>query len=347
MHTKIIATIGPKSESYETLKAMTEAGMNIARMNFSHCTYEEYRNRKATIDRINKELGTDVKIMQDLQGPRIRVGKLPQEGVTLTEGEVYTFSHGQAYDAQARIIPIDDPYLHADIKAGEPFYLVNGAIQLAITEVTNGNIIGTVTRGGILFSNKGINVPMTNLSRGGLTDKDIEDVRFALGEGVDYVALSFVQSAADIEKLRGIIGTDHKAQIIPKIERRIALDNIDEIIKASDGLMVARGDLGIEMAMEDLPIVQKNLVRHAHWHSKPAIIATQMMMSMIDHQSPTRAEVSDVANAVFEGADAVMVSDESAAGSYPVDVIATMRKIVSRIEQHIGKENYFDTNILA
>lgn len=345
MKTKIIATIGPKSESYEELKAMAEAGLSIARMNFSHCTVEEYNTRKANIERINKELGTSVEILQDLQGPRIRVGKLPEEGVHLEEGKIYVFSHDQK-EYEGGVIPMDDPELHMDVKVGEPFYLANGAMELDITDVQGSQIHAKVVTGGTLFSRKAINVPRTNLTRGGVTDKDIEDAKFGVAQGVDYIALSFVQSAEDINKLRSVF-PDTKIKIIAKIERALALDNIDEIIEASDGIMVARGDLGIEIPMEDLPIIQKNLIRHAHWHNKPAIVATQMMMSMIDHEHPTRAEVSDIANAVFEGGDAVMLSDETAAGKHPAKAVAMMAKIVKRIEDYTARENFFEEETLG
>lgn len=346
MKTKIIATIGPKCESYEELKAMAEAGLNIARMNFSHCTVEEYQTRKANIARINKELGTSIEILQDLQGPRIRVGKLPAEGVELVEGNTYVFSCDQKEYEPGGVIPIDDPELHMDVKVGEPFYLANGAMELDIIEVQGCEIHAKVVTGGTLFSRKGINVPRTNLTRGGVTDKDIEDAKFGVAEGADYFALSFVQSADDVIKLRSVF-PDKKIKVIVKIERALALDNIDSIIEASDGIMIARGDLGIEIPMEDLPIIQKNLIRHAHWHNKPAIVATQMMMSMIDHEHPTRAEVSDVANAVFEGGDAVMLSDETAAGKHPARAVATMAKIVKRIEDYTARENFFEIETLG
>jgi pyruvate kinase len=346
MKTKIIATIGPKCESYEELKAMSEAGLNIARMNFSHCTVEEYQSRKAIIARINGELGTSIEIMQDLQGPRIRVGKLPEAGVELEEGKTYVFSYEQKEYTEGGIIPIDDQYLHIDVRKGEPFFLANGAMELDIVDVQGSQIHAQVVTGGTLFSKKGINVPRTNLTRGGVTDKDIEDAKFGVSEGVDYIALSFVQSAGDINKLRNVF-PDRKIKVIAKIERALALDNIDGIIEASDGIMVARGDLGIEIPMEDLPIIQKNLIRHAHWHNKPAIVATQMMMSMIDHENPTRAEVSDVANAVFEGGDAVMLSDETAAGKHPARAVATMAKIVKRIEDYTARENFFEEETLS
>ena len=288
MKTKIIATVGPKTESKENLRQLIESGADIIRVNFSHATHDQYRSVHAIITEINRELNKDVKILQDLQGPRIRVGEVPAEGILLAEDEVYTFSYAKKTDVANQQIHLDDPYLHIDMKVGEPFYLVNGAIELVVTDIADETIHAKVVRGGTLYSRKGINVPKTNLQRGGLTEEDIEDVKMAIAVGVDYIALSFVQSAEDLKKLKHIVG-ETPVKLIAKIERALALENIDEIIKYSDGIMVARGDLGIEVPLEDVPIIQKNLVRHAHWHGKPVIIATQMMMSMMDHDHPTRA----------------------------------------------------------
>ncbi|MBI2278468.1 MAG: pyruvate kinase [Candidatus Brennerbacteria bacterium] len=341
-HTKIIASVGPRSESEEAIEALIHHGTDIVRSNFSHCTHGEYRKRKALIEKAARRLKKNVPIMQDLQGPRIRVGNLPEKGIELEEGKTYVFAfHNGAKIKFPEVIPIDDPYLHADIKKGDPFYLANAAMELLVTKVSGKRIAAKVLRGGILLPHKGINVPQTKLKRGGLTPKDVRDVKFALREGVDYVALSFVQSAEDVEKLRRIVGK-RSVKIIAKIERAFALQSIDEIIRAADGIMVARGDLGIELPFEEVPLIQKDLVRHAHWHGKPAIIATQMLSSMINHPTPTRAEVSDIANAVFDGADAVMLSDETAAGEHPVKSVLTMRKIVRRAEEYFYHGNFFE-----
>lgn len=343
LKTRIIATIGPKSDSKEIVRALVEAGMDIARMNFSHCTPDEYRKRQRDLKDAAKATKRTVKIMLDLQGPRIRVGKLPVEGVVIAEGKTYTFTtKAGIYTGGA--IQITDPYLHADVKPGDPMFLTSGEMELIITKVRGHEFQAKAVRGGTLFSNKGVNVPKTKLTTSGLTKKDVKDVAFGLKAGVDFIALSFVQSAKDVERLRKLIGPKSKIQIISKIERPIALTNIDEIIQASDGIMVARGDLGVELPMEELPIVQKHLIRHTHWHGKPVIVATQMMMSMVNHPTPTRAEVSDIANAIFEGADGVMLSDETAAGSYPVKAVATMHRIAARAERYMSRENFFDNS---
>ncbi len=337
MRTKIIATIGPRSDSFNVLRDMARAGMYMARMNFSHCMYEEYKNRKKYIEKINKEEKLHVHIMQDLQGPRLRVGELPKKGLLLEEGDELIFTTEKT--KAKGIIHIDDPYVHDDIKAGEVMYLTNGAMELFVTKVVGTKIYARVVRGGILFSHKAINLPQTKLTTSGLTEKDIRDVEFALTEGIEYIALSFVQSAEDVLRLRKLVGT--KVKIISKIERALALKHIDEIIQASDSIMVARGDLGAELPIEEVPFIQKNIIRHAYWHNKGAITATQMMLSMVSHPQPTRAEVSDVANAILDKSDAVMLSDETASGEYPVEAVATMARIIQRTEKHLyGRQNY-------
>jgi pyruvate kinase len=337
MRTHIVATIGPQSESYDVLRDMGKNGMSIARMNFSHCTYEEYRARRDKIHIINKKEKTKIRIMQDLQGPRLRVGDLPKRGIVLEDGANVLFTTERT--KSKGIIYIDDPYVHGDINVGEPIYLTNGAMELIITNVSGTKISARVIRGGVLFSHKAINLPQTKLTTSGLTEKDIKDVEFAIQEGVDYIALSFVQSAHDVARLRALVGTQTK--IVSKIERALALRNIDEIIQASDSIMVARGDLGAELPIEDVPFIQKNIIRHAYWHNKGTITATQMMLSMVSHPQPTRAEVSDVANAILDGSDAVMLSDETASGAYPVQAVATMANIIRKTEAYsYGRKNH-------
>ena len=339
MNTKIIATIGPKSQDYEILKEMIKAGVNIVRINFSHATYDQYYRIKNNLEQIEKETGFQVKIMFDLQGPRIRIGQLAQS-VEMREGETFSFVYGAGDPAQKEI-PIDDEGLVNDMKVGDPLFLANGDLELKVMEIVGNKILAKVERGGILLSRKAINVPKTILRRAVLTAKDLADIKFAREVNPDYVAMSFVQNGENVRSLRQALG-DSPIGIIVKIERAAALDNIDEIIKESDGMMIARGDLGIEVPLEELPIIQKNLVRHAHWHSRPAIVATQMMTSMINHDRPTRAEVSDVANAIFDGADAVMLSDETAAGDYPAETIKMMKKIIDKTNDYFNNRNYFD-----
>lgn len=333
MKTKIIATIGPASDSPEIIKKLVKEGLDIARFNFSHCTYEEFKARAAKLKKAAKEEGKQIAILQDLQGPRIRVGELPGESRELRDGDVVIFSTNIKNDKE--IIFVDEPYLHADIKKGELIYLANGEMKLKVERVQGDKIYARVERGGTLYSRKGVNVPHTKLTTSGLTAKDIKDVKFGLKNGVDYVAISFVQTAGDVLKLKKLVGS--KAKIIAKIETALALKNIDEIIQASDGIMVARGDLGIEVAEEKLPFIQKNLIRQAAWHGKASIVATQMLLSMINNPRPTRAEVSDVANAVLDGADAVMLSDETASGKHPVQALEALVRIARQAEHY-----YFD-----
>ncbi|MCL4400175.1 pyruvate kinase [Patescibacteria group bacterium] len=335
MRTKIIATLGPASEDKETIFKLVESGLDIARMNFSHCTEEEFLSRKKFLGLAAKKSGRKIAILQDLQGPRIRVGEMPKDGLKLKEGDLVVFSTSRS-DKSA--IFVDNPYLHLDIKKGEPIYLANGDMELMTSRVKENRIYAEVTRGGILYSRKAVNVPDTKLSVSGLTYKDKKDLQFGLKNGVDYVAISFVQSAKDMETARKIVGT--KARIIAKIETALALKNIDSIIQSSDGIMIARGDLGIEIPEEKLPFIQKNLIRHASWHNKASITATQMLTSMISHDHPTRAEVSDIANAIWDGTDAVMLSDETASGKYPVLALKTMVKIVKQVESFENQPNY-------
>ncbi|MCX6795668.1 MAG: pyruvate kinase [Candidatus Falkowbacteria bacterium] len=338
MSTKIVATIGPRSESPEMMNSLMKAGVDVVRVNFSHATPEQYKSIKNQISTFNKVNNRKVAILLDLQGPRIRVGKMPSTGLVLKKGETYRFTYSTKPYEDEGIIPIDNSELAKEIKKGEPLFLCNGGIESKVVGIKNGVISAKVTVGGLLLPRKGINVPDTNLRAGGLTDKDIKDLKYGLKIGADYVGLSFVQTEEDVLRLKKLIGKS-KAKIVSKIERGIALKNIDKIIAASDAIMIARGDLGIEIPIEELPIVQKNLVRHAHWHNKPAILATQVMISMMDHASPTRAEVSDIANAVFDGADMIMLSDETAMGAYPLEAVKILKKVIDRTESSIYKRN--------
>ena len=328
MKTKIIATIGPKSEDREVLSKMVEMGLDVARMNFSHCNHEEYRKRAGIIREEAARTGRPVSILQDLQGPRIRVGKLPERGRELARGETVCFT--TLGESEGKIF-VDEPTLIDAISVGHPIFLSSGDMELVVTRKNHESFDAEVVRGGILFSRKGVNVPETLLSFDGLMEKDLKDMEFALAAGVDYIAVSFVQSGDDMRKIKELV--KGRAKLIAKIETSQALKNIDDIIRESDSIMVARGDLGVEIPMEKVPFIQKNLIRQAHWHNKGAIVATQMLMSMVQNKRPTRAEVSDIANAVLDGADAVMLSDETASGQYPLESLETMIKIVGETEK--------------
>jgi pyruvate kinase len=343
MNTKIIATIGPKSESYETLKSLALNGLDMIRLNFSHATEEQYYRIKENLDKINKELNLNIKTIFDLQGPRIRVGQL-KHSVEIKEGDVYSFMHNKG-NINNLEIPIDDAELIQDLVLDDPIFLDNGSMELKVVKIDllKKKFYAEVKRGGLLLSRKGINVPRTVLNRDILTAKDLLDIKFIKEVEPDFVAASFVQSGEDVSKVRKAIGND-KIKIISKIERGVALEDIDNIIKNSDCVMIARGDLGIEVPLEDLPILQKNLIRHAHWHSKPTIVATQIMSSMVEHYRPTRAEVSDAANAIFDGADALMLSDETAIGSYPVETLEVVSRIINVTDKYFNERNYFDNS---
>jgi len=328
MKTKTVATIGPKSEDVSVLPKMIEMGLDIARMNFSHCTPEEYRKRVEIIKKESERLGKKVEILLDLQGPRIRVGKLPEDGRELVKGELVEFS---IKEDDGSAIFVDEPTLVESLEIDHPIFLSSGEMELVVKEKSESGFKAEVVRGGVLFSRKGVNVPETSLKFNGLTEKDLKDLQFGLEEGADYIAVSFVQSGEDMKKVRELVGD--KAKIIAKIETAQALKNIDSIIRESDSIMIARGDLGVEIPMERVPFVQKNLIRHAHWYNKGTIVATQMLLSMVQNKKPTRAEVSDVANAVLDGADAVMLSDESAGGQFPLESLEMMIKIARETEK--------------
>jgi pyruvate kinase len=328
MRTKIIATIGPSSESREAIAGLIAAGMDIARMNFSHCTHAEFDSRTALITEEAQKQGKTIAIMQDLQGPRFRVGELPEEGIELVRGTTVVLGHGPA---EAGLISIDDALLAESVTAGHPIYLSSGAMELRAVSSKDGRIHAEVVRGGVLFSRKGVNVPETVIARSGITEKDEADLRFALERGVDYVAVSFVQTAEDIARVKEIVAG--RAKVIAKIESAVALRSIDAIIQESDAIMIARGDLGVEIPLERVPFVQKNLIRQANWHKTGTIVATQMLLSMVESPEPTRAEVSDIANAILDGTHAVMLSDETGGGRYPVQSVETMARIVRETER--------------
>lgn len=333
--TKIVATIGPSSSDRETLLKMMHAGMNVARLNFSHGSYEDHAKAIDTIRELNSETGLNIALLADLQGPKIRTRKMQDNGVLLKNGSEVIVVVDKDMVGTAEKFAINYEALPKDTQPGELILLDDGKIHLEVI-ATNGldEIKAKVLHGGVLSSNKGVNLPNTNISLPSLTEKDLEDLDFAIKHDFDWIGLSFVRSARDILELKGIISNHKcKAKVVAKIEKPEAIQDIDEIIRTTDALMVARGDLGVEIPMEDVPLVQKMLVKKCYTHAKPIIVATQMMESMIDNISPTRAEVNDVANAVLDGADAVMLSGETSVGKFPVEVIQAMTKIIKKIEQ--------------
>jgi pyruvate kinase len=333
--TKIVATLGPASSDKETLLAMMTEGMNVARLNFSHGSYEDHKKVIEIIRELNDETGLNVALLADLQGPKIRTRKMKNNGVDLISGAKVEIVTDEDLEGTAEKFAINYTQLPSDVKPGEKIRLDDGKLELEVISTNGKNSIKTiVNHGGILSSNKGVNLPNTVISMPSLTEKDKEDLAFALEQDVDWIGLSFVRNARDIIELKHMIREKkRKAKVVAKIEKPEAIEDIDEIIRQSDALMVARGDLGVEIPMEDVPLVQKMLIKKCYLHAKPIIVATQMMESMIENYTPTRAEVNDVANAVLDGADAVMLSGETSVGKYPVRVIQAMSKIVSKIEE--------------
>lgn len=339
--TKIICTIGPSCESEEILTNMVHEGMNVARLNFSHGTHENHASLITTIRTVAEKTGEPIAIMQDLQGPKIRVGVLPEEGIELVADSELVFDTA-IHEYTGSAVPVDYEELHKHVKAGERLLLNDGKMEVHITAVNGTQIATSVVVGGNLTSHKGINVPDSVMRVSALTDKDKNDVAFGVEHDVDLIALSFVTSAKDILDLRYLIkeneerlgkNPEHPIRIIAKIERHEALEQIKEILGVVDGIMVARGDLGIEMSAEDVPLIQKKLIDLSLSAAKPVIVATQMLDSMQQNPRPTRAEVSDVANAVIDHTDAVMLSNETAVGKYPVETVETMARIIAETEK--------------
>jgi pyruvate kinase len=331
--TKIVATIGPASNSKEMLRALVKEGVDVFRLNFSHGTHPDHQRVIDAVREINTEMGTTVALLLDLQGPKIRVQEV-QPDVTLERGQEFIITTRQL-TGNREIASTSYQELPKDVKRGDTILIDDGKIELKVVEVRDVDVVTEVIYGGPLKSRKGINMPNTKVSAPSLTEKDKEDLEFGLKNDVDWVALSFVRKAQDIKILRNIIEKQNaQTRIVAKIEKPEALANIDDIIACTDAVMVARGDLGVEIWLEEVPMVQKMLVEKCNKAAKPVIVATQMMESMIENPRPTRAETNDVANAVMDGADAVMLSAETAAGKYPIEVIRSMVRTITSVERN-------------
>ncbi len=334
--TKIVATLGPATESYKTKLKMVKNGVNVFRINFSHATYETVREQVKQIRKISDELQVAIAILADLQGPKLRIGKVAAD-MFLQEGDILTFTTKDKIitDNTNKTVYITYKQLPQDVYPGENILIDDGKIQVKVLETNQRDTVqAKVVEGGVLSSKKGVNLPNTKISLPALTKKDKKDLKFAIEMQVDWIALSFVRSADDLIQINEYIKkhSGYQIPVIAKIEKPEAVKNIDEIILQADGLMVARGDLGIELPLEEVPLIQKRLVHIAKLHQKPVIIATQMMESMINNAIPTRAEVNDVANSVMDGADAVMLSGETSVGKKPNKVIKQVAKIIKRVE---------------
>jgi len=335
--TKIIATLGPASSSKEIIRKMIENGVNVCRLNFSHGNHENYLKVIKTIRELIEEMGVTIGILGDLQGPKLRIGEIKGGSVELIEGNELLFTCKKIIGNSEKVYMTYQAF-PKDVKKGELILIDDGRLMLEVIS-TNGidKVLAKVIYGGILSSNKGVNLPHTKISLPCLTKKDLIDLEFALDNDLDWIGLSFVRSAIDLIELKSIISESGKhAQVIAKIEKPEAVEDIDLIINETDALMVARGDLGVEIPMQEVPLLQKELIDKCRNAAKPVIIATQMMESMITDFSPTRAEVNDVANAVLDGADALMLSAETSVGKHPVKVIESMAKIIKEIENYQG-----------
>ena len=332
--TKIVATLGPATASEEVIEKMILAGVNVFRINFSHADYTDVSERIQMIRSVDKKLNTNTAILGDLQGPKLRVGKI-EEGAVVKPGDRVVFSTDAPFEGNAEKAYMNYQNFPKDVSQGERILLDDGKLIFEVSATNKKNEVeAIVVQGGPFKSNKGVNLPNTNISLPALTEKDIEDAKFIFTQDVDWIALSFVRFSQDLIDLKELMAahTDRKIPIISKIEKPEAIENIDKIIAYSDGLMVARGDLGVEVPAEEVPLIQKRLVLLAKTARIPIIIATQMMETMIDSLTPTRAEVNDVANSVMDGADAVMLSGETSVGKYPVEVIHTMSSILTAVE---------------
>jgi pyruvate kinase len=332
--TKIVATLGPACSSKEVIKNMIDAGVNVFRINFSHADYTDVSERIRIIRELNEEFGYTTSILGDLQGPKLRVGVM-KEDVVVSKGDIITFTTAEDILGTASRVYMNYKEFPKDVNPGERILLDDGKLIFEVTKTDkNTEVEAVVVQGGPLKSKKGVNLPNTKVSLPALTQKDIKDAIFAIENKVDWIALSFVRTPKDLEELQDLIAkhSDHKIPIIAKIEKPEAVENIDKIVAFCDGLMVARGDLGVEVPAEEVPLIQKKLIHRAKTARIPVIVATQMMETMITSLTPTRAEVNDVANSVMDGADAVMLSGETSVGNYPVEVIETMTRIIESVE---------------
>lgn len=339
--TKIVATIGPASDSPEIIRKMMLAGMNVARLNFSHGNYADHAERIKRLRSVAEELDLPLMLLQDLQGPKIRVGELPAEGLTLHEGESLKLVPIADYTGQPNTVGIDYPYVAEEAEPGTQVLLDDGLLELRVEKV-DGNVVQCqVVEGGILKSHKGVNFPTLNLRLPSMTEKDKRDLDFGIEQGVDIISLSFVRKPEDIQTLKALL--KQKAADIPvlaKLEKPQAIANLEAIVDQCDAIMVARGDLGVELSPEKVPLIQKRIIHLCNQKGIPVITATQMLDSMIHNPRPTRAEASDVANAIMDGTDAVMLSGESAVGDYPVEAVKMLARIAAEVEPAIQFVNY-------
>ncbi len=342
--TKIIATVGPACSTYEKLLALVQEGVNVFRINFSHGTHDQHSEVIKNIRRINNDFPFNIAILADLQGPKLRVGEIKDNALDLKKGDTFYFTNEKLIGTIENVY-ISYPNFHTDVRIGEKILIDDGKIEVQVVEIGSDNRVKVVVlNDGILSSRKGVNLPDTKISLPSLTEKDLADLDFIVSQDIDWLALSVVRRPEDVTELRQMLKDKNSdAKIISKIEKPEALEHLREIILASDAVMVARGDLGVELPLEQIPMIQKNIIRKCIHRAKPVIIATQMMESMMDRTRPNRSEITDVANAVLEGADAVMLSAETATGMYPELVIRTMVSIINEVEK---EEMVYNRNLV-
>ncbi|WP_270941531.1 pyruvate kinase [Romboutsia lituseburensis] len=343
--TKIVCTLGPASEKEEVLTQLVENGLNVCRFNFSHGSHEEHKGRLDMAKKVREKLGKPVALLLDTKGPEIRTGNFADPEVLLEEGQTFTITMKDVVGTK-EICTVSYKGLAEDVNPGNVILIDDGLVGLRVKEVNGDDIVCIVENSGIVKNHKGVNVPNVSINLPAITDKDISDIEFGISQDVDFIAASFVRKASDVLAIREILERNNATdiQIISKIENQEGVDNLDEILKVSDGIMVARGDLGVEIPTEDIPVVQKMMIRKCNELAKPVITATQMLDSMIRNPRPTRAEVTDVANAIYDGTDAIMLSGETAAGKYPVEAVKTMASIAKRTEETLDYDNLLKKN---
>ena len=332
--TKIVCTLGPASENEETLRELIKNGLNVCRLNFSHGSHEEHKGRMDLVKKIREELGQPTAILLDTKGPEIRTGQFDAPEVFLEEGQTFTITMKDVM-GNKEICTVSYKGLANDVKPGDTILIDDGLVGLTVKEVNNDDIVCEVQNSGIVKNHKGVNVPGVKVNLPAITEKDRSDIEFGIEQGIDFIAASFVRKVSDVLAIREILEENNAEhiKIISKIENQEGVENLDEIIEVSDGIMVARGDLGVEIPTEEIPVVQKLMIKKCNEAGKPVITATQMLDSMIRNPRPTRAEVTDVANAIYDGTDAIMLSGETAAGKYPVEAVKTMATIAKRAEE--------------
>lgn len=341
--TKIVCTIGPSTSSKPMLRGLAQTGMNVARLNLSHGTPAEHAARMRSIRAVAKELKTPIGILLDLPGPKIRVGRVFPEPVDLREGSQLVLTARRIIGNQ-RIVSVSHPSILRELRKGDRVFLEDGTVRLTVQETRRDEAICRIVRGGALSSGKGVNLPDKKLKFSALTTKDTALLRFALQNGADFVGLSFVTTGEDVVRAKRIVRKSRsRAWIIAKIENRQAVANFDEIVQEANGVMVARGDLGVEMEVEDVPVLQKRIIEKSNAAGKPVITATQMLESMVNNPTPTRAEVTDIANAIIDGTDAIMLSEETAVGKYPVEAVNVMKKVAAVTERNLPYGTLLDS----